>query len=64
VGLERVLAEHRALGLVVELQVDPVDGVVPLAVLRPADELAPVIFILPLYWFLPQDHIETVKQSL
>ena len=35
-GPERVLAEHRALGLVVELEVDPVDGEVPPAFLRPA----------------------------
>src|SRR4051794_20599493 len=40
-GLERVLAQHRALGLVVELEVHPVDRVIPLALLRPADELAP-----------------------
>ena len=40
-GLEGVLAEDGALGLVVELQVDPVDGVVALALLGPADELAP-----------------------
>src|SRR4029450_7681630 len=39
-GLERVLAEDGALGLVVELQVDPVDRVVALAFLGPADELA------------------------
>ena len=39
-GLERVLAEHGALGLVVELQVDPVDRVVALALLGPPDELA------------------------
>src|SRR5207244_2233748 len=39
--LERVLAQHRALGLVVELQVDPIDGEVALALLGPADELAP-----------------------
>ena len=37
---ERVLAEDRALGLVVELQVHPVDRVVALALLGPADELA------------------------
>src|SRR4029450_2461899 len=40
-GLERVLAQDGALGLVVELQVDPVDRVVALALLGPADELAP-----------------------
>src|SRR6266545_6876536 len=34
-GLERVLAQHGALGLVIELQVDPVDGVVTLAFLGP-----------------------------
>src|SRR5207237_327547 len=38
-GLERVLAEDGALGLVVELQVHPVDRVVALALLGPADEL-------------------------
>ena len=37
---ERVLAQHGALGLVVQLQVHPVDGVVALAFLRPLDELA------------------------
>src|SRR5437763_1541738 len=36
--LERVLAEHGALGLVVELEVDPVDGVVALAFLGALDE--------------------------
>ena len=40
-GLERVLAQHGALRLVVELQVDPVHRVVPLALLGAADELAP-----------------------
>src|SRR4029453_7311044 len=40
-GLERGLAQDRALGLVVELQVDPVDRVVALAPLGAADELAP-----------------------
>src|SRR5436305_4908361 len=40
-GLERVLAEHRALGLIVELQVHPVDGEVPPALLGLLDELAP-----------------------
>ncbi len=39
-GLERVLAEHGALRLVVELQVHPVDGVVALAFLGPLDERA------------------------
>src|SRR5690349_14847618 len=39
VGLERVLAQHGALGLIVELQVHPVDRVVALALLGPADEL-------------------------
>src|SRR5206468_882380 len=39
--LERVLAQDGALGLVVELQVHPVDGVVALALLGLADELAP-----------------------
>ena len=37
---ERVLAEDGALGLVVELQVHPVDRVVALALLGPPDELA------------------------
>src|SRR6478609_2574861 len=41
VGPEGVLAEHRALGLIVELQVHPVDRVVALALLGLADELAP-----------------------
>src|SRR3546814_20910072 len=40
VGLERVLAEHGALRLVVQLQVHPVDRVVALALLGPTDELA------------------------
>ena len=40
-GPERVLAQDGALGLVVELQVHPVDRVVALALLGPADELAP-----------------------
>src|SRR3954453_5386558 len=40
-ALERVLAQDGALGLVVELQVHPVDRVGPLALLGPADELAP-----------------------
>src|SRR3954465_2720281 len=40
-GLERILAKDRPLGLVVELQVDPVDRVVALALLGPTDELAP-----------------------
>src|SRR5262245_24491460 len=40
VRLERVLAEHGALRLVVELQVHPVDRVVALALLGAADELA------------------------
>ena len=38
--LERVLAEHGALRLVVELQVHPVDRVVALAFLGPLDERA------------------------
>src|SRR5437588_458761 len=38
-SLEGVLAEHRALGLVVQLQVHPVDRVVALALLGLADEL-------------------------
>src|SRR6202012_555314 len=38
---ERVLAQHRALGLVVELQVHPVHGEVTPPFLRPANELAP-----------------------
>src|SRR5260370_3865864 len=37
---ERVLAQHRALGLVVQLEVHPVDGEVAPFLLRPADELA------------------------
>ena len=37
---ERVLAQHGALRLVVELQVDPVDRVVALAFLGPLDERA------------------------
>src|SRR6516165_1592364 len=40
-GLERVLAEHRPLGLVVELEMDPVHGEVTAAFLGPPDELAP-----------------------
>ena len=36
VRLERVLAEHGALGLVVELEVHPVDGEVAPALLGPA----------------------------
>jgi hypothetical protein len=41
VGAERVLAQDGPLGLVVELEVDPVDGVVAAALLGLADELAP-----------------------
>src|SRR5919107_5478797 len=37
---EGVLAEHRALCLVVELEVDPVDGEVAPPLLRPLDELS------------------------
>src|SRR5262245_3712458 len=37
---ERVLAEHRPLSLIVELQVHPVDGEVPAAFLRSPDEIA------------------------
>src|SRR5206468_11311489 len=37
---ERVLAEHRPLRLIVQLQVDPVDGVVAPLRLRLADEVA------------------------
>ncbi len=37
---ERVLAQDRALGLVVELEVDPVDGEVATALLRAPDEVA------------------------
>src|SRR6516225_10025050 len=37
---ERVLAQHGPLGLVVQLQVHPVDGEVTPLLLRPADELA------------------------
>src|SRR5215210_739327 len=40
-GLEGVLAQHGALSLVVQLQVDPVDGVVALAFLGALDERAP-----------------------
>ena len=39
-GLERVLAQHGALGLVVELEVHPVDGEVAALLLGLADELA------------------------
>src|ERR1700744_41202 len=38
---ERVLAQHRALRLVVELQVHPVHGEITPPLLGPADELAP-----------------------
>ena len=41
VGPEGVLQQHRPLGLVVELEMDPVDGEVPAALLGPPDELAP-----------------------
>ncbi len=37
-GLEGVLAHDCALGLIVELEMDPVDGEVPLAGLRRLDE--------------------------
>src|SRR5204863_8667066 len=37
---ERVLAQHRPLGLVVELEMDPVDGEVAPPLLGLADELA------------------------
>src|SRR5215471_13405442 len=40
-GLERVLAQHRPLGLVIELEMDPVDGEVAAALLGPPDELPP-----------------------
>src|SRR5579871_1153129 len=40
-ALERVLAQHGALRLVVELEVDPVHGVVAAALFGPLDELAP-----------------------
>src|SRR5439155_9274395 len=40
VRAERVLAQHGALGLVVELEVDPVDGEVAPLLLRVPDELA------------------------
>src|SRR4029079_13995617 len=36
---QRVLAQHGALGLVVELEGHPIDGVVALALLGPLDEL-------------------------
>ena len=39
VGPERVLAQNGSLGLVVQLQMDPVHRVVPLAFLGLADEL-------------------------
>ena len=39
-GRERVLAQHRALGLVVELEVHPVDGEVAAVLLGRADEVA------------------------
>ena len=39
-GDERVLAEHRALRLVIQLQVYPVDGVVVAPLLRSTDEVA------------------------
>src|SRR3990170_2712149 len=39
-GAERVLAQHGALRLVVELEVHPVDREVPAALLGPPDELA------------------------
>src|SRR6476661_672374 len=39
-ALERVLAQHCALGLIVELEVHPVDGVVTLALFGPLDEFA------------------------
>ena len=39
-GDERVLAEHRALRLVIQLQVYPVDRVVVAALLRGSDEIA------------------------
>src|SRR5450759_5737919 len=38
-ALEGVLAEHRALGLVVQLEVHPVDRVVAPRLLRPAHEV-------------------------
>src|SRR5213594_4952722 len=38
--LERILAEYRPLRLIVELQVDPVDGVVAALLLRMPDEVA------------------------
>ena len=40
VRLERVLAQHRPLGLVVELEVHPVDGEVAAAFLGLPDEVA------------------------
>src|SRR5215472_183844 len=39
-GPERVLAQHGALRLVVQLEVHPVDGEVPSPLLRPPDEIA------------------------
>src|SRR6266540_6875970 len=40
-GAERVLAQDRALCLVIQLQVNPVHGEVPALLLRPPDELTP-----------------------
>src|SRR5690625_4604513 len=40
-GLERVLAQHGALGLVIEFEMDPIHGEVAPLLLRPADELTP-----------------------
>jgi hypothetical protein len=37
---ERVFAEHRALRLIVDLQVDPVDGVIATPLLGPFDEFS------------------------
>ena len=39
--LERVLAQHRSLGLVVQLEMHPVDRIVAAALLGVADELPP-----------------------
>ena len=40
-GSERILAQHRPSRLIVELEVNPVDGEVTFAFLCPLDELAP-----------------------
>ena len=47
---EGVLAENCALCLIVQLQMDPVDGVVALAFFGPADELTPQARPCRLWW--------------